>query len=91
MTPQVWIPLSVAGLALALSLLSIRVSRRAMRASQRLADLLREVQAENDRLRELLEDARSYITPTISTHEDISAVLGWCDCGYCSHVPSSRP
>ncbi len=35
----------------------------------------------------LLEDARSYITPTISTHEEISSVLGWCDCGYCDHVP----
>lgn len=40
---------------------------------------------------DLLEDARSYITPTISTHEEISAVLGWCDCGYCVHVPGRRP
>jgi NTP pyrophosphatase (non-canonical NTP hydrolase) len=42
-------------------------------------------------LLELLRDARSYITPTISTHEEISDVLGWCGCGYCTHVPSSRP
>ena len=43
--------------------------------------------SELDRLRDLLQDARGYITPTISTHEDISEVLGWCDCGYCRHVP----
>lgn len=42
-------------------------------------------------LEELLEDARSYITPTISTHEDISEVLGWCGCGYCEHVPKEKP
>jgi hypothetical protein len=42
-------------------------------------------------LDDLLEDARSYIDPTISTHEEISAVLGWCDCGYCIHVPRGRP
>lgn len=51
---------------------------------------LGELRGERGRLRELLEDARSYITPTISTHEEISAVLGWCDCGYCAHVPSTR-
>ena len=34
----------------------------------------------------VLEDARSYITPTLSTHEEISEILGWCDCGYCKHV-----
>lgn len=34
----------------------------------------------------LLQDCRSYITPTLSTHEEISEVLGWCDCGYCTHV-----
>ena len=38
----------------------------------------------------LLEDARSYITPTISTHEEISDVIGWCACGYCTHVPKGR-
>lgn len=37
-------------------------------------------------LYELLENARCYITPTISTHEHISRILGWCDCGYCKHV-----
>lgn len=34
----------------------------------------------------LLQDCRSYITPTLSTHEEISSILGWCDCGYCTHV-----
>lgn len=38
-------------------------------------------------LLELLEDARQYVLPTTGTHEDISTVLGWCDCGYCVHVP----
>jgi uncharacterized protein DUF4406 len=42
-------------------------------------------------LLDLLQDCRSYITPTISTHEEISEVLGWCDCGYCTHVPREQP
>lgn len=33
--------------------------------------------------KQLLADAREYITPTISTHEEITDVLGWCDCKYC--------
>jgi hypothetical protein len=39
----------------------------------------------------VLEDARTYITPTLSTHEEISDILGWCDCGYCTHVPKVKP
>lgn len=39
----------------------------------------------------LLEDARSYIAPTLVTHEEISDILGWCSCGYCTHVPRERP
>lgn len=39
----------------------------------------------------LLEDCRGYITPTISTHEEITEILGWCDCGYCKGVPKERP
>ena len=39
----------------------------------------------------LLQDCRSYITPTISTHEELSTILGWCDCGYCTHVPAEQP
>jgi hypothetical protein len=39
----------------------------------------------------VLQDTRSYITPTTSTHEEISDILGWCDCGYCSHVPNKNP
>jgi predicted house-cleaning noncanonical NTP pyrophosphatase (MazG superfamily) len=42
-------------------------------------------------LLDLLEDCRSCVTPTTSTHEEISEVLGWCDCGYCTHVPRERP
>lgn len=42
-------------------------------------------------LLELLEDCRNYITPTVSTHDELSAILGWCDCGYCTHVPNERP
>lgn len=38
----------------------------------------------------LLEDCRSYIAPAIGTHEEISTILGWCDCGYCIHVPHYR-
>lgn len=50
-----------------------------------------ELQARIAELTEMLEDARSYITPTISTHEEISTLLGWCDCGYCTHVAKGRP
>jgi len=51
-----------------------------------IADELAKAQARIEELTEILEDARSYITPTISTHEEISTLLGWCDCGYCTHV-----
>jgi ribosome assembly protein YihI (activator of Der GTPase) len=52
-----------------------------------LGDLLDTIDARDT----LLEDARQYITPTLSTHEEISEVLGWCDCGYCKHVPKAKP
>lgn len=41
----------------------------------------------NEDVLHLLQDCRGYISPTLSTHEEISTILGWCDCGYCIHVP----
>jgi hypothetical protein len=42
-------------------------------------------------LHDLLQEARGYTPPTTGTHEAISAALGWCDCGYCTHVPKEPP
>lgn len=43
---------------------------------------------------DMLRDAKQYITPTISTHEDIAELLRterdeWCDCGYCPKRPDT--
>lgn len=35
----------------------------------------------------LLDEARNYIPPTTSSHEEISDIIGLCNCGYCGHVP----
>lgn len=45
-----------------------------------------------DELIDLLADALEYITPTLSTHEEITEVLQeergfWCPCGYCPKKP----
>ena len=52
---------------------------------------LDELRRANASMRELLEDARSYVPPTTATHEEITETVGWCDCGYCTDVPKERP
>jgi len=47
-------------------------------------------------LLDLLRDALGYITPTLSTHEEIVSVLHqergfWCPCGYCPKPPAGKP
>jgi hypothetical protein len=61
------------------------------RATMERDTLIREnkqLRIEQEDLLNLLQDALSYITPTISTHEEIVDLLNdkkgfWCPCGYC--------
>lgn len=42
-------------------------------------------------VRELAYTILQSCSPCGTDHEDAAEILGWCDCGYCQHVPDTAP
>jgi hypothetical protein len=58
---------------------------------QRVGKLARRAAFLGSLSQELAADLLHFAGPTTSSHETAAEVVGWCACGYCTHVPTEPP